>query len=135
MQYPEPIEIILKKTSFLPAAGAGGKIFGARLIYVMKNLSKTNNFQTDFLKTKIKIRIRGGYPEFSFNFNFSQSPETGGLPSQKEFKGLFKVHTTWKDNILDYNHYLFCSPRSAEKVFRTQSILNRNQLIAVMKNL
>ena len=80
---------------FQPAAG--GKIFGARLIYVMKNLSKTNNFQTDFLKTKIKIKIRGvATPNFRLILIFSHSPETGGRcpPEKIECKGLFKEHTT-----------------------------------------
>ena len=112
------LKLFFSKYAFFSAA-AGGKIFGARLIYVMKNLSKTNNFQTDFLKTKIKIKIWGvATPNFRLILIFSQSPETGGLPPGKiECKGLFKVHTTWKDNILDHNHYLFCSARSAEKNF------------------
>ena len=71
-----------KYTFFHPTAC--GKILGARLLYVMKNLSKKNNFQTDFLKNKIKIKIRG----------------VANL-GKKECKGLFKVHTKWTDNILE----------------------------------
>ena len=67
---------------FQPAEGE--KIFGARLIYVMKNLSKTNNFQTDSLKTKIKIKIWGvATPNFRLILIFSQSPETEELPPEK----------------------------------------------------
>ena len=51
-------ELCFSKYAFFQPA-AGGKIFGARLIYVIKNLSKKNNFQTDFLKNKIKIKIQG----------------------------------------------------------------------------
>ena len=82
----------------------------------MKNLSKKNNFQTDFFKNK---NPGCSYPGFLFNFDFFPVPGNRGLPppGEKECKGLFKVLTTLKDNILDYNHYLFCSAQSAETFF------------------
>ena len=67
------------------SASGGGKIFGARLIYVMKNLSKTNNFQTDFLKTKIKIKIRGvATPNFRLILIFFPVPGNRGCPPEKQ---------------------------------------------------
>ena len=83
-QYPESVwNYFFQSMQFFQPA-TGGNIFGARLIYVMKNLSKTNNFQTDFLKTKIKIKIRGvAIPNFRLILIFSQSPETGELPPEK----------------------------------------------------
>jgi len=60
----------------------------------MKNLSKTNNFQTDFLKTKVKIKIRGvATPNFRLILIFSQSPELGSNSSvfffQNKSGGIF----------------------------------------------
>ena len=62
-------------------------MFGARLIYVMKNLLKKNNFQTDFLKNKIKIKIWGvATLDFRLILIFFQSPETAPPPPSQEKK-------------------------------------------------
>ena len=117
------LKLIFSKYVFFHP-GTGGKIFGACLIYVMKNVSKKNNFQTDFFKNKIKIKTQGvATPDFRLILILFPVPGNRELPppppppGKKECKGLFKVFTTLKDNILDYNHYLFYSARSAEKFF------------------
>ena len=115
------------------------KILRARLAYVMENLSKKNNFQTYFLENKIKSKNPGCcYPGFLFNFDFFFSPrEPGGYfygnkKSVKDFsKCILNGKIIFQITIIIY----FVRREAPKNFFRKQSILNRNRLITVMKNL